>query len=259
MPGIAICLFFTLLLSVSTSSAEDASSIRKKTVDESSGGTDAFAERVPPPTHYRGTGSVEGRVLYRADAERPWRYARYYVKDRHEGQLAEAVVALETTALERGPSEKAATLVVDQKDFQFTPETAAIRASDSVKFLNSDKEVHNVQTFHPQHSFNINMPAGGEHVETFRQAGGIEQPYRIGCIYHSAMRSWIFVFDHPYYQVTKTDGRFRLAKIPPGEYTLQMVHPAGQLRWQRSIQVEADETTQLDIVVSPDNKPQKRP
>lgn len=259
LPGIAVYLFFALLLALSTSFAEDASRIQKKHVDESSGGTDELAERVPPPTHHRGTGSIEGRVVYRADAERPWRYARYYVKDRHKGQLAEAVVALETAAVERGRSEKAATLIIDQKDFQFTPETAAIRASDSVKFLNSDMAVHNVQTFHPQHSFNINMPAGGEHVETFRKAGGIDQPYRIGCIYHSAMRSWIFVFDHPYYQVTKTDGRFRLTKIPPGEYICRMAHPAGRLRWSRRIKVEAGKTTQLDIVVSPDNKPKKHP
>ena len=247
IPGIATGFLFALVLPVSPLMGQDTLS-------------NADSKRVlPPAANTSPTGSIEGRVVYRADAERPWRYARYYVKDRHQGQLAEAVVALETAALERGRSEKAATLIVDQKDFQFTPETAAIRAGDSVKFLNSDTAVHNVQTFHPQHAFNINMLAEGEHVETFRQAGGIDRPYRIGCIYHSAMRSWIYVFDHPYYQVTKTDGRFRLAKIPPGEYTLQMVHPAGQLRWQRSIQVEADETTQLDIVVSPDNKPQKRP
>jgi plastocyanin len=212
-----------------------------------------------PATNSRQTGSIEGTVIYRADAQRPWRYARYYVKDRHQGQLAEAVVALKSGAFQREPSDKAATIVVDQRNFQFIPETVAIRAGDRVKFLNNDKEVHNVRTVHPRHSFNTNIPSGGEHVETFRHPGGIRLPYRIECVYHSAMRSWIYVFDHPYYQLTGTDGRFRLAKIPPGEYVLEMVHPAGQLRWSRKINVEAGKTTQLDIVVSPDNRPEKRP
>ncbi len=219
----------------------------------------SVGQRKTPATNGRQTGSIAGSVIYRADAQRPWRYARYYVKDRRQGQLAEAVVALVTPAVEHGPSDQAATVVVDQRNFQFIPETVAIRAGDRVKFLNNDKEVHNVQTFHPRHSFNVNMPSGGEHVETFRRASGIRRPYRIGCVFHSAMRSWIYVFDHPYYQVTQTDGRFRLKKIPPGEYNLEMAHPAGQLRWSRTIQVEAGQTTQLDILVSPDNRPEKRP
>lgn len=198
-------------------------------------------------------GSVEGTVIYRADAKRPWRYARYYVKDRRGGQLAEAVVALKSAAVPRDPSDEPVTLVVDQKNFQFTPETAAIRSGDHVKFLNSDNEVHNVRTVHRRHSFNANIPPGGEHVETFEHAGGVRMPYRIGCVYHSAMRSWIYVFDHPYYQVTSTDGRFRLTNVPPGEYVLEMIHPAGQLQIRRKINVEPGKTTQLDLVVSPDD------
>lgn len=240
LPGIAIAFLFALVLPVSTLMGDEAKT------------------RLPPANNKPPTGSIAGRVVYQADAERPWRYARYYVKDRHAGHLAEAVVALESVAEQRGPSEKAATLVVDQKDFQFTPETAAIRAGDRVKFLNSDSATHNVQTFHQKHSFNINMPPEGTHVETFHEAGGINQPYRMGCVYHSSMRAWIYVFDHPHYQVTKTDGHFHLKNVPEGEYTLQMVHPAGRLRWSQRVKVEADETTQLEIVVSPDHKPQNR-
>ena len=39
-----------------------------------------------------------------------------------------------------------ATTVIDQKDFRFIPETVAIRAGDSVKFTNSDPQLHNVRT-----------------------------------------------------------------------------------------------------------------
>lgn len=202
-------------------------------------------------------GAVEGVVTYQADASRPWRYSRYYVKDPKVGQLAEAVVAISSPEIRPQPVEKLEPAVIDQKDFQFIPETIAIRAGQSVKFLNSDKELHNVNSFQPKHSFNVVMPAGGEHVEKFLLAGGISRPHRIGCVYHSAMRSWIYVFDHPWYQVTVADGRFRLSNIPPGEYKLEMAHPAGQLRFSQTIEIKAGETTHAEIRVSPDNLPAK--
>jgi hypothetical protein len=104
------------------------------------------------------------------------------------------------------------------------------------------------------HPFNVNMPAGGEHLETFARAGGLRRPYRIGCAYHSAMRAWVFVFDHPHFQVTDTNGRFRLTDVATGNYKLEMVHPAGALRWNQTIDVKPGQTTRVAIVVSPDNQ-----
>jgi plastocyanin len=205
------------------------------------------------------TGTITGAVVYEADPKRPWRQARYYIKDAAKGQLAEAVVALEGKELARGAAEaKASTTVIDQKNFQFTPETVAIRAGDRIKFLNSDTEVHNVNVFHTLHSFNVNMPAGREHIERFEHANEITQPYQLGCIYHGAMRGWIYVFDHPFFQLTGPDGRYRLEHVPPGKYRLVMVHPAGQLRWSEAIEVKAGEVTRKDIQVSPDSQTKRR-
>lgn len=148
------------------------------------------------------TGAVKGTIRYEADAERPWRLGRYYVRGGKSGPLAEAVVALVKKDL-RGPEQarEPASFTVDQKDFQFTPETVAIRAGDQVQYLNSDPQVHNVQAFHLRHSFNVNMPPKGKHVETFPSAVSIRRPYRLGCVFHSSMRAWIFVFDHPWFHI----------------------------------------------------------
>ena len=182
------------------------------------------------------TGTVRGKVTYVADPKRPWRLGRYYIRNAKTGELAEAVVAITARGL-KAPDQvrEVETPVVDQKDFQFTPETLAIRAGDRVRFLNSDDHTHNVKTSHPEHSFNVTMPVGSEHVETFKTATGIKQPFLIDCVFHSAMRSWIFVFDHPWFQVTGKDGSFSLENVPEGEYRLEVVHPAGSLRTRQSI------------------------
>jgi len=204
------------------------------------------------------TGAVRGTVFYHPDPKRRWRYQRFYVKNAKQGQLAEAVVVLTPVKRQRVKApHPPQTVTIDQKNFQFTPETVAIQTGDRVKFLNNDKEVHNVKSYHPLHSFNVSMPSGGEHIETFEKAGNLKRPYQIGCVYHSSMRAWIFVFDHPNFQVTKTDGRFELKNIPPGKYKLEMVHPAGELNWSQDIEVKTGETETLDIKVSPDDVTEK--
>lgn len=219
------------------------------------GGSPALGEdRLTNEAVNRAKGTVEGVITYQAEDRRPWRYARYYVKDRKTGELAEAVVSL-NGGEPGGGGEKhdPITAVMDQKDFRFIPETIAIRAGDRVKFKNSDAVVHNVFVFDPGNQFNVNMPAGGEHFETFKTPGGIRRPMQVGCVYHSAMRSWVYVFDHPHFQVTEADGRFRLQHIPPGKYAIEVVHPAGKLRWNKEIEVTAGISVKLRIALSPDH------
>src|SRR5262245_18086816 len=68
------------------------------------------------------TGSVEGVVTYQADPARLWRYGRYYIKQPKTGELAEAVVAIRAKPIADN-DRQAQTLVIDQQNFQFTPET----------------------------------------------------------------------------------------------------------------------------------------
>ncbi len=217
------------------------------------GGGAALAEDDPSNGGDPALGTVEGLITYQADRDRPWRYARYYVKNRKSGELAEAVVSLNGGPADGGAKREPATVEMDQKDFRFIPETIAIRAGDRVKFKNSDAVVHNVFVFDPSNAFNVNMPAGGQHMETFKTPGGIGRPMQVGCVYHSAMRAWVYVFDHPHFQVTEPDGRFVLKNVPPGKYTVEVVHPAGKLRWTKQVEVAAGKPVKLRVELSPDN------
>jgi plastocyanin len=198
------------------------------------------------------TGTIQGTVKYFGDPKHPWRLGRYYIRNAKSGELAEAVVAISARGLKTPPEKREpVTVEIDQKNFQFTPETTAIRVGDHVRFLNSDDHTHNVKTSHPDFSFNVAMPVGSKHTETFKMATGIGQPYRIDCVFHSAMQSWIFVFDHPWFQVTEVDGRFLMKDVPVGEYRLDVVHPAGGLRHRQTIRVVAGEVSEIEIRMKP--------
>lgn len=198
---------------------------------------------------------IEGRVIYEADPKRRWRYGRYYIKDRKKGELAEAVVGLRGKPLKDFPAPtENQTWNMDQKDVRFTPETLAIRAGDRVKFTNSDRQVHNINTNSPLVRFDRTISGDQEAVQTFDRAGGVKRPILLGCKLHSAMRAWIFVFDHPYFELTGADGSFRFEDVPPGEYRLEMSHPAGGLQRTRSITVKPGERKRLEIRVSPEHR-----
>ncbi|MDP7009848.1 MAG: carboxypeptidase regulatory-like domain-containing protein [Verrucomicrobiota bacterium] len=204
----------------------------------------------------RNTGTIEGVVHYQTDLTRRWRYQRYYVRKSKAGELAEAVVALNVKGKKEqlaGQGRPPKLVVMDQINFRFVPETLAIRAGGSVQFKNSDDSLHNVMTYDGAKPFNINLIKGGKHVQKFDRAGGLAKPLHLSCIYHGAMQAWVYVFDHPHYQVTGADGKFRLTNVPPGEHELALRHPAGKLTWKKMITVKAGETTRIEIRVSPDN------
>jgi plastocyanin len=200
-------------------------------------------------------GTIEGTVFYRNDRKRAWRLARFYVKSPRSGELAEAVVALAGRSLKKfGPAHDSAVAGVDQKEMRFVPETVAIRAGDRVRFTNSDAQTHNISLNDPRLRFSDTIAKGQDVVEPFPSASGIRRPFALGCTFHSQMQGWIYVFDHPFFQITRGDGRFRLERVPPGNYRLEVAQSAGELYASQLVQVEASQTVKVDLILTPANR-----
>ncbi len=202
-------------------------------------------------------GIIEGTVHYQPDPDRRWQQQTYYLRNPGTGELAQAVVTLQAKGKPMKPTGTGLqnrVVEMDQVNFRFVPDTLSIQTGDSVEFKNSDEALHNVMSPNSHTPFNINLPGkGSRHLQKFETAGGLQKPLRISCLYHVAMRGWIFVFNHPYHQVTGIDGRFRLANIPAGEYELALRHAAGDLEWKKTITVKEGRTSRFNIRLSLEN------
>src|SRR5262249_12415970 len=74
-----------------------------------------------------------------------------------------------------------------------------------------------------------------------------KRPVLIGCSLHGWMRAWVYVVSHPWFAVSDAEGRFQIAAVPPGKYSLLLIHPDTGLQDRRTVQVEARKTTEVAV------------
>lgn len=120
----------------------------------------------------------------------------------------------------------------DQKGCVFLPRIMAIRVDQPVRYLNSDPMAHNVHGL-PRNSshwnFSLGLKGTSRNVTVDAEEVGIE----VKCDIHGWMRSYLGVFDHPYFALSDQDGAFRLHNVPPGEYTITAWHERFGTRSQK--------------------------
>ncbi len=126
---------------------------------------------------------------------------------------ANVVVSLAAPGLTVSPPR--APVEMDQKRFLFVPHVLPVVKGTTVRFLNNDKEDHNV--YSPQGGYNLGTwPPGQARDQVFDKPGVYTQLCRI----HPDMEAFIVVLDTPYFAVTDENGHYAIRNAPPGEYTL---------------------------------------
>lgn len=65
---------------------------------------------------------------------------------------------------------------------------------------------------------------------------------------HPWVRSYVAVFDHPYFAVTRPDGTFSIDGVPPGKYTLVAWHERTK-RAEQPVEVRAGSAMKADVVL----------
>jgi plastocyanin len=134
-------------------------------------------------------------------------------------------------------------LRMDQKSLMFIPHVLPVVAGSTVDFANNDNVLHNI--FSPSKTKNFNLGTYGKDIikqETFDKEGDVV----LLCNVHAEMSAYVIVLSNPFFSKTGNDGKFTIAGIPPGQYTLKTWHEKKR-PYEQKVVVEAGKTTEINI------------
>jgi hypothetical protein len=132
---------------------------------------------------------------------------------------------------------------LDNVKCRFVPELQVIRPG-SIDVVNKDPVLHNTHGYYGRRTaFNTALPNQDQSITAELLKTGT---VRVDCDAHGWMEGWIFVRDNPYYAITGADGKFTIADIPPGTYTLVTLQPYSVLV-EQPVTVTTGKATDLTI------------
>jgi hypothetical protein len=153
--------------------------------------------------------------------------------------------------IERGKPNPTGVVTLDNNRCMFQPRVQGASVGERLKISSNDPILH---TTHPEVAdtnatlYNIALPFKGfSVVQPLPPVPGL---IRVKCDSHEWMRAWIWEFDHPYFAATDQEGRFKIADVPPGTYTVVAWHEVmGQK--EASVNVSAGKPVTVDFSFTP--------
>jgi plastocyanin len=137
-----------------------------------------------------------------------------------EVPLDEMVLYLESPDADRAMPPPGEAVDVSQKGARFEPKLVVVTVGQTVNFLNNEeREIeHNVFSISKAKKFDLGLygPNQSKSV-TFDKPG----PVLLRCTIHRYMDGVVFVSPTPYRSLVSKDGRYEIADVPPGKWTLK--------------------------------------
>ena len=155
-------------------------------------------------------GSVGGRITI---LERP---------GERTTDLPDAVVWLEPSS--GRPSLRPTRTEIGMESKRFVPRIRVVPVGSTVEFPNLDPFRHNVFSNTGPTEFDLGLYGRGERRGARFDRAGV-QP--IFCNIHSRMVAYVLAVTTPYFAQAAPDGRFHLAGVEPGRYTVRVWHERG--------------------------------
>lgn len=140
------------------------------------------------------------------------------------GHLRDVLVriAVGTAGTHQAPTQP---VLVAQHECMYEPRVVGVMAGQDVVITNGDATYHNVRGAKEKRTlWNLSQPANAKPLRR-KNLGKAGDVVSLHCDVHPWMRAYAAVSDHPFFDVTGTDGKFQLSEVPAGTYTLEAWHP----------------------------------
>jgi len=111
-------------------------------------------------------------------------------------------------------------MILHQENCMYEPHVVALMTHQRFEVENNDPTMHNVHPM-PKHNrqWSTSQPVGSAALKSTFARTEFAMP--ILCNVHPWMRAYGFVFNNPYFAVTSESGKFTIANLPPGTYTVE--------------------------------------
>jgi hypothetical protein len=137
---------------------------------------------------------------------------------------------------------------LNQKGCMYEPHVIGVMTGQNIEIKNDDPQTnHNI---HPAATVNADYnqsqsPGAPPILKSYARQ---EVLIPVKCNVHPWMRAYIGVVSHPFYAVTGDDGTFTIKGLPPGTYTIEIVHEKyGKMEQQ--VTVAAKDSKTVDFTV----------
>jgi plastocyanin len=205
--------------------------------------------RAGAPVAGQPLGAIRGRLeihrLERPTPRRPTVAEQGAAATRDLPDMRRGVVYLETAPRGAFEGRDPGRAVMDQRNETFVPHVLAVLAGTVIDFPNSDTTFHNVFSLSKTKRFDLGRYAVGRSKSVRFDRPGV---VRVFCDIHSHMNAFVLVFSHPFFDLTDTEGRFRIDQVPAGTYTVIGWYE-GEARTSRAVTVQPGAAVDLELVV----------
>lgn len=156
--------------------------------------------------------------------------------------LANAVVYLAPTDREARAGSPV-TVPIAMESRQFVPRIRVVPVGSTIEFPNHDPFRHNVFSKSGPNEFDLGLYGRGDSRGAPLRRAGV---FPIFCNIHARMVAFAIAVPAPWFAQAEADGRFAIAGVPPGRYTLHAWHDRGGTS-ERLVTVPAEGIADLAI------------
>jgi len=136
------------------------------------------------------------------------------------GTLADVFVYVKAGLPEGTYPVPATPVEIDQQGCMYHPRVFGIMVGQTLAIKNSDPLLHNIKAMgKANRPFNISQPTANMTTDRTFTAREVMLPFE--CNVHGWMHAYAGVLPYPYFATTGSDGKFTIANLPAGTYTIE--------------------------------------